>query len=78
MTDKILMDILNATDDLPEVELRLLFSDLIVLYEVVQLTLGGEFHDDEDVVGGVEHFVKLDDVGVVDEFEDLDLSFYLN
>lgn len=68
MRDEILMYILYATNDLSEVELRLLFCDFIVLYKVVELAFRGELHDDEDVVGCVEDLVEFDDVRVVDEF----------
>ena len=41
---------------------------------MVELSSGSHFEDDVDVVGVVEAAVHLDDVGVVEEHLDLDLS----
>jgi hypothetical protein len=62
------MYVFYATDNLSEVELCLLLCDLIVLDEVVELSFGGELHDDENVVGCVQYLVEFDDIRVVDEF----------
>ena len=77
MTDQILMHILNSTDDLPEVKLSLFFSNFVILNKVVQFSFRSQLHNDEDIIGGIEYFIKLDDIGVVDELENLDLSFDL-
>lgn len=77
MGDEVGMGVGHSTDDLLEKEAGILFSDVVVLDIVVELATLCEFHDDEDVVGGVEYFVEFDDVLMVDEFEYLDLSFDL-
>jgi hypothetical protein len=69
------MNVLDSTDDLPEIKLGLFFCDFVILDKVIQFALRSEFHDDKNIIGGIEDFIQFDDVGVVDELEDLDLSF---
>lgn len=76
MADQVLMHILHSTDDLPEVKLGLFLCDLVVLNEVVQLSFRCNLHNHKNVIGSVKHFVQLDDIGVVDELQDLDLPLY--
>lgn len=76
MGDVVAMDVLNPVDDLLEVEPGFVLSQ-IGLNVVIQLALAGQFHDDEDVIGGVEDFVEFYDVGVVDKLEDFDFSLDL-
>ena len=51
------MCVLYPTDDLPEEELRLFFGDIIILYVIVEFSSIREFHDDEDIIGSIEHLV---------------------
>lgn len=53
MADKILVNILNTADYLSKVEFGLLFSNLIVLDKIVQLSLGGKLHDNKNIVSCV-------------------------
>ena len=73
----ILMDILNSINDLLEVEASSGFINWIVLNIFVEFSLGGEFHDHENVICGIKHLVQLDDVGVVDELQDSYFPFHL-
>jgi len=72
------MRVPDATDDLPEEKSGLLLADIVILYVIVQFAAVCQFHDDEDVVGGIEYLVEFDDILVADEFEYLDLSLDLN
>ena len=71
------MRVPDATDDLPEEKSGLLLADIVILYVVVQFAAVCQFHDDEDVVGGIEYLIEFDDILVADEFEYLDLSLDL-
>lgn len=77
MGDEVEMRVAHPADDLPEEEARLLLADVVILDVVVQFSSVGQFHDHEDVVGGVEHLVQLDDILMRDELEDLDLALDL-
>lgn len=78
MADQILMDILNTADDLTKVELGLFLRDFVVLNKIIELSFWGQFHNHKDVIGGIKYFIKLDNVRMIDEFENFDLSFNLN
>lgn len=77
MRYKICVGISYAIYYLPEEKLGLVLGDLMGLDVIKELALLRKFHDDEDVVGGIEDLVQFDDVGVVDEPEYLDLSLDL-
>lgn len=77
MGDEVGMSVGYSVDNLFEEEPRVLLGDVVILYIVIEFAALCEFHDDEDIVGGVEYFVQFDDVLVVDEFEYFDLSFDL-
>ena len=77
MRDEVEVRIPDPADDLLEEGLRLILSDVVILDVVVQFPAVCELHDDEDVVGGVQHLVQLDDVLMTDKLEDLDLPLYL-
>jgi hypothetical protein len=62
------MSVSHATDYLPKEKPCFVFADIIILYVIVQFSSICEFHDDKDVVGGVEYFIKFDDVLMADEF----------
>lgn len=53
MAYKILVYILYPTDDLLEVELSLILIYLVVLNEIIEFSLRGQLHNDEDIVGSV-------------------------
>lgn len=55
-----------------------MFCDIVILYVIIEFATFSELHDDKDVVGGIEYLVKFDDIFVVDELEDFDLSFDLD
>jgi hypothetical protein len=78
MGDEVEMGISDSGDDLSEEEPGLLLGDIVILNVIVELAAVGQFHDDEDVVGGIEYLVKLDDVLVADELEDLNLALDLS
>lgn len=78
MTDQILMNILNATDNLTEIKFRLLLCDLIILNKIVELSFGGYFHDYKDIIRSVKNFIEFNDVGMIDKFQYFNLSFNLN
>lgn len=78
MCDEIEMRVPDTTDDLPEEKSGLFLGDIVILYVIVKFSAVCQFHDDEDVVGGIEYLIKFDDILVADEFEYLDLSFDLN
>lgn len=77
MRYKICVGISYAVYYLPEEKLSLVLGDLMCLDVVKEFSLLCEFHDDEDVIGGIEYLVQFDDVGVVDEPEYLDLPLDL-
>jgi len=77
MCDEVGVGVGNSADDLFEEEPGVLLRDIIILYIVVEFAALGELHNHEDVVGRVQHLVQLDDILVVDEFQDLDLPFHL-
>lgn len=69
------MNILNSTNDLPEIKFCLFLCDFVILDKIIELTFWGQFHNDKDIIGGVEDLIQFDDVGVVDKLENFDLSF---
>lgn len=77
MSNKVLVDVLNATEYLFEEELGKWLVDVVGLDVVVELALRRELHDGEDVVRCVQNFVKLYDVRMIDELQDLYFSFHL-
>ena len=77
MCDEVEVGIGDPTDDLLEEKPGIILADVVILYVVVQLSTFGKFHNDEDIVAGVQNFVKFDDVVVVDEFENPDFPFDL-
>lgn len=78
VSDKIGVGVGDTVDDLFEEETGIFLVDIVVLDVVVEFSPLCEFHDDEDVVGGVEHFVEFDDVVVVDELKDPNLPLDLS
>lgn len=75
--DKVGVCVGHSADDLFEEEAGVFLADVIVLDVVVELAAFCVFHDDEDVVGGVEHLIQFDDVLVVDKLEDAYFSLDL-
>jgi hypothetical protein len=77
MADEVLMNVLNSANNLLKVKLGLVFSDFVILDELIELTLRGQLHDDENVIGGIENLIEFNYVGMVDEFQYFNLPFYL-
>lgn len=64
-------------NDLFEELFDFLFSEIIVLYIVVKFTPLCHFHNDENISSCVEYFIKLDNVGMINEFKYLNLALDL-
>ena len=47
---------------------------LVFYYVVEELAVLHELHDEEQLLGGLDYLVELDEVRVADEFEDVDLA----
>lgn len=77
MDDSDFVDVLDSWDELMEhsdcfcLVYSFVFDDILE-----EFSLFHEFHDEEKLFGGLDDFVKLYDVGVPDQFEDVDLSRY--
>ena len=71
------MSCLNSFNNLFEKMTCHLFSKIIVLYIVIKLASFSHFHDNIDISGGIKYFKKFDDMWVIDESQNLDLSFDL-
>jgi hypothetical protein len=75
MDDVESMDILNPCDDLLEELAGLFFFNSIVRNDVFEeFTATGILHDQIELAGGLDDFVELDDVGVADQFQDMNFS----
>jgi len=77
MRNMIAMDVLNSIDDLLEIKSSLVFRDLLILHILVELSITRKFHNDKNIIGSVQHFVELDNVGMAKEFQYSYLSFHL-
>ena len=73
MAYQVLMDVFDSTYDLSEIEFGLLLCDFVGLDEIIKLSFGGKLHDDKNIIGSIEYFIKFDDVRMIDEFQ----YFYL-
>lgn len=71
------MRISYSADDLSEEHACLVLADIIILNVVVKLSSVCEFHDHEDIIGGIKHFIELDNVLMTDEFQDFNFSLDL-
>ncbi len=71
------MSCLDSFNNLLEKMACHIFSKIIVLYIVIELAPFSQFHDYIDVSSGVEYFKKFDDMWVIDESQNLNLSFDL-
>jgi len=78
MRNKICMSMSNPINYLSKEELSFFFLNVMRLNVVVELSSFCQFHDDKDVVGGVQHFIEFDNIGMVNKFQYFDLSFDLN
>ena len=54
MRDKVSVRISNSADNLLEKEAGILLGDVVILYVVVEFSTLGKFHDNKDVVGGIQ------------------------
>lgn len=68
----------NSVNNLPKEIFDFFLAQVMFLDVLVQLPSFRDLHYDEDIIGSVQHFIELDDVGVVDEFQYFDLSFNLD
>jgi hypothetical protein len=57
MCNQIIMCVGYSTDNLFKKEPSVLFRNIIVLYKVIKLSPLCKFHNYEDIVGRIEHFV---------------------
>lgn len=68
------MDILDSTDDLLEYSAGIPFVHPLLLHDVVeQFPALHVLHHQEEMFGRFDDLVQLDDVGMPDELEDMDL-----
>jgi hypothetical protein len=74
MRDQIAMRVIDCLDDLPKEQSHVLLGKIVMLYILVEFSTLGHFHDDEDVVGGIEHLIQFDDIGMGNKLEYLDLA----
>ena len=74
MHDAYFMDILDAGDELVEHFSCFSFRDSLVLDDVIEeLALFHELHDQKELFRCFDDFVKLDYMGVPDQFQDMNL-----
>jgi len=73
--DLLAEELAEARCDLPNHRIGLLLSEAAaLLQQSLEVTVLTELHDDVEATLGVEHFVELDDVRVLELAEDLDLG----
>ena len=75
MDDAELMQVLDASDELPE-ELAglMLLQPFLFHYHLEELPLGHVFHDQEKLLWSLDDLVELDDVGMPDLLQDVDFA----
>jgi hypothetical protein len=75
MDDPELMDILDATDDLLKHFAGFFLSHSLLGHDIIEkLSVFHILHNEKKVFRSFNDLVELDDVGVPDEFEDVDFS----
>jgi len=75
MNDVQLVEVLDASDNLVEERAGLGLFHAVALHDVVeQLTSFSELHYQVQLLGGLNDFVQLDDVGMPNDLEDMNLS----
>lgn len=57
MGDEVGVGVGNSANDLFEEEASFFFWDIIILYIIIEFSSLSQFHNDEDIIGSVEHFV---------------------
>jgi hypothetical protein len=62
------MSVSYPTNDLLKKEFGFLFGKDIIVDIIVELSTLGVFHNDEDIIGGIEYFIEFDNIFVIDEF----------
>ena len=78
MCNQIVMGVGYPTDNLLKEEPLILLGNVVVLDVVIEFAALREFHNHEDIVGSIKHFVQFDNVLMVDKFEYLDLPLHLS
>lgn len=69
------MEVLDSTDDLLEELAGLLLLQFLLLDDVVEeFAPTDELHDQEQLLGRLDDFEELDDVGVPDQLQNVNLS----
>ena len=75
MADPILVQILDAGEDLVEKATSFAVLQATLLHNVVKkFAAAGVLHDEEKLLRGLYDLVQLDDVGVADDLQNVDLS----
>jgi hypothetical protein len=75
VNDAQLMQVLNAAYDLLEETASFNFLELLFLNDVVKKFSSADIlHDQKELLGCLDNFEELDDVGVSDHFKDVDLA----
>ncbi len=77
MRNELQVDCLHSIDDLSEQIFCAFFRKTSIFYQIEQILIVGHFHHHINVRIGVQHFIKLDDVGMVEDLEDANLTLYL-
>lgn len=78
MRNQIKMSEFNSVYNLPEKIFHLFLTQVMLLDILIQLPSLCDFHDDKDVIGGIEHLIELYDIGMIDKFQYFDFPFHLS
>lgn len=69
-----LMHVLNSGNDLLiELACFLFFKFCVLHYVIEKLPSTRVFHDEVELLGGLDDLIELNDVGMTDHFQDMDL-----
>ena len=75
MTHLNLMQVLDTSQDLMEEAAGLSVLQTALLYNVIEeLATRGILHDQKQLLARLDYFIKLHDVGVANDFQDMDFS----
>jgi hypothetical protein len=72
MYNQIEMGILYSFNDLPKKELDLFFRQVVLVDILIKFAPLSHLHNDEDIRGGIEHFIKFNYIKMTDEFKDFE------
>ena len=69
------MKVFNPANNLLEEFACLLLLQFLLLHDIVeQLTAADVLHDEKELLGCFDNLKQLDDVGMADQFEDVDFA----